>query len=221
MKHLRKIKITDIVIGIIVSLFIISLAVILTLNFRPLYYFDIDNLNIVEKSGYSKEDIVANYDVLIEYNSPFYKGDLLFPTLPSSPEGIQHFEEVKNIFTLFHILALITFVMTLLVIIYKRKYKDYTYLLTSSLSNIILPILVGLFIAIDFDRAFVVFHKMFFNNDYWIFDPNKDPIILILPDTFFLHAALLIVSLVLVGSILLFLLYLKLTKGKGKANEKE
>ena len=219
MKHLRKIKFTDIVFGIIVSLFIISLSVILTLNFRPLYYFDINHLNIVEKSGYSKEDIIANYDALIEYNSPFYKGELSFPTLPSSPEGIQHFEEVKDIFTLFYIIALITFVLTLLIIIYKRKYKDYTYVLTSSLSNIILPILVCLFIAIDFDRAFVIFHKIFFNNDYWIFDPNKDPIILTLPDTFFLHAALIIISLVLVGSLLLILLYLKLTKGK--ANEKE
>ena len=36
----------QIVLGLILVFFIISSAVVFTLNFRPLYYFDIDHLNI-------------------------------------------------------------------------------------------------------------------------------------------------------------------------------
>lgn len=214
MSHLKQIKFTDLIIGLIISLFLISIGVIAAINFRPLYYFDINHLDIVEISGYNRDDIIANYDALIDYNSPFFKGQLSFPTLPSSPEGIQHFKEVKDIFISFYILGLSTFFFALLIVIHKKKIKDYTFLLTSSFTAIILPVLVGLFVAIDFDKAFVKFHKIFFNNDYWIFEPSKDPIILILPDIFFLHSALLIMFIVLVGSLSLFLAYRKLTKGR-------
>ena len=37
--------------GIVVCLLVISFSVTLTLNFRPLYYADIQNLHITELSG--------------------------------------------------------------------------------------------------------------------------------------------------------------------------
>ena len=48
---------------------IFSMAIVFTLHFRPLYYFDIDHLDIPAKSGYSEEVIRRNYDELIDYNS--------------------------------------------------------------------------------------------------------------------------------------------------------
>ncbi|MCB2294715.1 DUF1461 domain-containing protein [Clostridium algoriphilum] len=39
----------------------------LTPMFKQLYYFDIQYLSIVEKSGYSKAKIVKNYDYGINY----------------------------------------------------------------------------------------------------------------------------------------------------------
>ena len=47
--------------------------------------------------------------------------------------------------------------------------------------------------ALDFDRAFVVFHAIFFpGKDNWIFDPAADQIILVMPEVFFRNCALLI-----------------------------
>ena len=47
--------------------------------------------------------------------------------------------------------------------------------------------------ALDFDRAFVVFHAIFFpGKDNWIFDPATDQIILVMPEVFFRNCALLI-----------------------------
>ncbi len=202
---MKKFKGTDLIIGVIFTLLFISIGVIATVNFRLLYYLDIKFLNIAETSGYSNEIIIENYDALIDYNSPFYKGKLEFPSLPSSNEGIIHFEEVKQIFMSFYYIFAITFILALIIVIYKSRKKDTSYLLISSITVLVLPTLVLLGSAIDFDAAFVVFHKIFFRNDYWLFDPTTDPVITILPDTFFLHAMLVIVFFVLLGSLILFL----------------
>lgn len=209
---MKKLKVTDFFIGCILTLLLISFAVVITINFRPLYYLDINLLNIPESSGYPREEIKANYDALIDYSSPFFAGELSFPTLPASDNGLQHFKEVKNIFNFFYVLAAITFVISVIIIQYKRKRKDHSYLLASSITAIVLPSLVAIALAIDFDTAFVVFHKIFFNNDYWLFNPTTDPVISILPATFFLHCALLIIFIIILGSFILALTYNHLRK---------
>lgn len=50
--------------------------------------------------------------------------------------------------------------------------------------------------------AFTMFHEIMFRNDYWIFDEATDPVIMILPDAFFLHCAVMIILLILIGSLL-------------------
>ena len=47
----------NIVLAVALVLFIISAAVVFTLNFRPLYYFDVDHLNITAMSGLPREEI--------------------------------------------------------------------------------------------------------------------------------------------------------------------
>ncbi|NLZ84051.1 MAG: TIGR01906 family membrane protein [Clostridiales bacterium] len=217
---MKKLKVTDFLIGFIFTLLLISFAVVITINFRPLYYLDIDFLNIPDSSGYSRDEIKANYDALIDYSSPFFTEELSFPTLAASDNGIQHFREVKNIFNFFYILAAISLVISVIIIHYKRTRKDYSYLLASSITAIVLPSLVAITLAIDFDKAFVVFHKIFFKNDYWLFDPVTDPVIGILPATFFLHCALLIILLIILGSIILALTYNHIRKNFQIKNRK-
>ena len=209
---MKRLKFTDFIIGFIFTLLLISLAVVITINFRPLYYLDVKVLNIEATSGYSKQEILDNYNALIDYSSPFYQGSLSFPTLPASEHGLQHFKEVKDIFTFFYFLGAITLIMSIAIIMYKHRKKDYHYLLVSSISAIVIPLFVAIALAIDFDTSFIIFHKIFFNNDYWIFDPTTDPVIKILPDTFFLHCALLIIFFVILGSIILAIVYFKKRK---------
>ena len=89
---------SNLALAVVFMLFFISFSVVLVLNFRPLYYHDIEALGIVESSGISEEDIRTNYDTLISYNSIFGQKELDFPTLAMSESGKIHFEEVKNIF---------------------------------------------------------------------------------------------------------------------------
>lgn len=205
---MRKFKITDLLIGIIFTLLFISIAVVITVNFRPLYYLDINLLHIADTSGLSKDVIRENYDALIDYSFPFFQGPLQFPTLPSSENALIHFAEVKDIFTSFYILGMITLVLGIIIIIQKRKIKDISYLLVSAITAVVLPSILAVFLAVNFDRAFVLFHKLFFSNDYWLFDPTTDPVITILPDTFFMHCALMIIVIVVLFSIAFLTVYL-------------
>ena len=61
-------------------------------------------------------------------------------------------------------------------------------------------LLVGGLAALDFDRAFVVFHSLFFpGKTNWLFDPRTDEIINILPEVFFRNCAILILAVLVLG----------------------
>ena len=53
-------------------------------------------------------------------------------------------------------------------------------------------------------------HRIFFRNDYWIFDAETDPVIRMLPEEFFLHCGLLIILLVLLQIAALQIAYRRL-----------
>ena len=207
-----KLSIKQLLTAFSLTLCLISLSVILTLNFRPLYYFDIDYFNLVETTGFSEEMIRENYDTLIDYNSFFYKGELEFPSLPMSEQGRIHFVEVKNIFVFIQIVLFPLSLIGSIFGIWSLKKQKPAYLLLTSVLSIALPVSLGLLIAMNWDRFFVVFHEIFFNNDYWIFDYDTDPVIRILPDGFFMHSALMILLLIFAGSIGAFILYKKRLK---------
>jgi integral membrane protein (TIGR01906 family) len=67
----------------------------------------------------------------------------------------------------------------------------------------ILAVLAGL-IASDFNKYFVLFHKIFFTNDLWLLDPATDLLINIVPEPFFMDMAARI-GLIFAGFILLLL----------------
>ena len=67
----------------------------------------------------------------------------------------------------------------------------------SILTLVLLPLVIGLVgVLIGFEQFFTLFHQILFvGDDTWLFDPAKDPVIWILPETFFLHAFLLFFAL--------------------------
>ena len=191
---------------------IISISVIITLNFSPLYYFDIDYFNLVEKTGYSEEIIRENYNTLIDYNNFFYKDALEFPSLPMSEQGRIHFIEVKNIFVFIQMILFPVSLIGSIAGIWSLKKQKPAYLALTSVLSLALPAFLGLLIALNWDRFFIIFHEIFFNNDYWIFDYYTDPVIRILPDGFFMHCAIMILLLIVLGSLSCFIFYRKRMK---------
>lgn len=201
---IKRFSASNVIFSLAMVLLLISAAVTLTLNFRPLYYFDIEHLHIPESSGYSEEEIRGNFDALIDYNSVFNKDRLSFPSMAMSETGEIHFEEVKNIFSALQITAMSLSLPVLGVLVWKLKTKDYFALKLSGALAVILPAVLGLLIMLNWDGFFVLFHKIFFNNDYWIFDSRTDPVISILPDMYFLHCAVMILLLVVLTAVILW-----------------
>lgn len=195
-----------------ISLTFLSAAVKVTLNFRPLYYFDVDHLEISQESGYPKEEIIKNYDALIDYMKTSFKGELKFPTFPMSPQAKEHFVEVKNIFTKFDYILIGGPIISIIGILILVRYRSFSFLKWSAVLLIVLPVLLAIPFAINFDASFTAFHKLFFSNDYWLFDPATDPIINVLPQAFFEHCAILILAMITVVSAVFYMLYRKITK---------
>lgn len=202
-------KMFQIIYSLVLSLFFIFTAVKITLMFKPLYYSDIKYLSIEEQSGFSKDEIVQNYDYVINYLLSPKEQEFNLPSIPYSKYGQVHFKDVKRIFTTIDILLSTSGLISTIGLLINLKYKNSYFLKQTSSMLIILPITLLTAFMINFDRAFTLFHKIFFRNDYWQFDPEIDPIINILPQDFFYHSALLIVILIILSSIALRLLHKK------------
>ena len=200
-------KTMNLIFCIFFSLLIIGSSTMITVGFKQLYYFDINYLNISEQNNLTKEEIKINYDYMIDYNLNKISGEFELPTIKSSPEGKVHFEEVKEIIQNVIKLLIVSLIITIIGIIANLKNNNIEFLNITSKLVIILPILVSIPMLINFDKTFVAFHELMFDNDYWIFDPSKDPVINILPQEFFFHAGLFIVMLILLSSVILHIIY--------------
>ena len=202
-----KIKAWSILLSLILTLTLISLAVVLTLACKPLYYLDIHALHSPETTGYTISEIKANYDAVIDYSLSFGNAPLEFPTFPMSEGGRIHFEEVKNIFNLFKYMAIFGTLTGAAGILRQRRKQSYGYLKLTAILTVALPAVIGATVALNWDWTFAAFHELAFNNDYWLFDPATDPVINILPDAYFLHCAVMILVLVILGSLICGLIY--------------
>lgn len=202
--------------SIFTAISIISIATIISLNLRFIYKFIIDKYDLVNITGVSRENLMSDYSGLINYlQNPFIKS-LKFENFAMSPYGKIHFYEVKRIFISLIIIALI-FIIVNVVYAIVCKVKNNKHFMRkiiinlNSGSNILIVFFIVLVSAyiIDFSKAFIIFHKIFFKNDYWIFDENMDPIINALPEDLFM-----IYGAVILGIIIIVCIVIKVIKQK-------
>ena len=188
------------------TLFIFSLAVVLVLNAGWLYELEIRSLDLEKTAGMSAEEIRLNYQALIAYNRFWHRGALAFPTLPMSESGRIHFQEVKRIFDAIQILCLAAGAASAAFLIRFKGRRRSDALRLAGILTLIFAAAVVVLSLVGWERFFVLFHQLVFRNDYWLFDPATDPVILILPDTYFLHCAAGIWLLAVLGGVICLLL---------------
>ena len=143
-----------------------------------------------------------NYKRMIYYVQNPFRKELVFNNLPMSNFGKIHFFEVKQIFIALYIISII-FISIMIFKIITNKNKDLGKRLIKSFNNSVniialIFISVSIMVVIDFSKTFYFFHKIFFRNDYWIFDPVTDPIINALPEEFFMIELILIICVLLI-----------------------
>lgn len=122
-----------------------------------------------------------------------------------------HMADVRNIF-LFNIrLGIISFIIGLISLISCIKLKiTVKQIFISYKKTLLILILFLTFISIyaflDFDSFFLIFHELIFTNDFYMFDPSVDYIILMLPQELFAYIGFKFVICFLLVLFLLFLL---------------
>ena len=175
-------------------LFLLALAILLTIYLSWLVYpLEISWLNLTNRVHLKSDIIQYNFHILMDYLTNPFNPVLEMPDFPSSASGIHHFAVVKGLFHLAQGVAIVTLPIFYLFwkqVIQKGFLSLYRRGLLIMLS---LPLVLGLVgVFIGFEQFFTLFHQILFvGDDTWLFDPEKDPVILILPEDFFLHAFLL------------------------------
>jgi integral membrane protein (TIGR01906 family) len=178
-----------------------------------LYRASVDLLDIPEISGYSREVIMRNYHDTMRYLSPFSSSEFALSDLRFSEGGAQHFADTKAIFNGVYIAGLIS-LAGIAAILFTKKGSAWRMLRTSAAATLAFPALTATAVAIDFRSVFLLFHKVFFSNDLWIFDPRRDEIIKILPQSFFMYCALFIVLFWVLAAAAQLLFYLRGRRGQ-------
>ena len=175
-------------------IFLLSLSILLTIYLSWfLYPLEISWLHLTSRVPFQPQTIQHNFNVLMDYLTNPLNQALKMPDFPSSASGIHHFAVVKGLFHLAQGVAVATLPVFYLFwkqVIQKGFLSLYRRGLLIMLS---LPLVLGLVgVFIGFEQFFTLFHQILFvGDDTWLFDPAKDPVILILPEDFFLHAFLL------------------------------
>ncbi len=192
-------KILSAVFLISLILLILTISIGAPIYLRFFYYLQIEPLGLIEKTGYSYEKIKYSYDCVLDYLTiPFKEfsvGELKF-----SEEGRSHFEDCKKLFNLNAIVLISSLIITVTIaVLHKLKKITLVRIFNRSLAlyagvfAIVLPVILAAIIAVDFNKAFKVFHAIFFpGKDNWLFTPSKDEIINILPQQFFMNCAIFI-----------------------------
>jgi integral membrane protein (TIGR01906 family) len=198
-------KLLTVLLSVLTALVLLTAAIAAPILCRPFYYAHIGPLELCQKTGLTEDQIKTAYNEMLDYclgTDEFSTGVLAW-----SDSGKSHFTDVRGLFLLnLRVLAVSAVALVVLLILsHTRKWRSppilgrsFRFWAGAGLGGLFL--LIGGLAALDFDRAFVVFHSLFFpGKTNWVFNPNLDQIINILPETFFRNCAILILSILILG----------------------
>lgn len=202
-------KLLSVIMSIAVAAALLSGSIAAPILVRGFYYAQIDALELEEVSGLSEAEIRNAYDDVLDYctgkSDEFSAG-----VLPFSDEGASHFADCRKLFILDFEIFGVSLLLIAALTVYRRRRGLHEFCGRSpafwGAAGICGAICAAAALAAtDFDRAFEVFHGIFFpGKDNWIFAPKLDPIIKLMPEAFFRNCAILIALLIaLVSTIII------------------
>lgn len=206
--HIRRDRALAALLAVAVFFFILTASIGLPIYIRPFYYAHIEALDLPAVSGFTADQIRSAYDEVLDYltlpGKTFGTGDMA-----CSESAADHFRDCKVLFDLNAWVLLLSGGVTGVLLFLGRKGAVGPLKLGGrrgpfwgALAAVGLPLVVGALAALDFNRAFVIFHSIFFpGKDNWLFNWNQDQIIRVLPQQFFMNCAILIGAGVLLLSL--------------------
>lgn len=196
---------------------LISTIVLIVLNCTPVYNYVINKYDLTFITGLSEEKLMLNYKTMISYLQRPGGDALELPDFPMSETGVIHFSDVKNIFMGLYTIVLLFVVAMIIYVVIKHHDKDKRILSIFNKGANLVFIVFGLLICMitfNFSKIFTMFHKLFFRNDYWIFDYRTDPVILALPEELFMILSVMIIILLFITCAIIKVAYYKAKRMK-------
>ena len=223
----RESRLASVVYAILTALLILSGAVAVPLLCRPFYYAHIEALHLPEYTALTADQIREAFDQVMDFCLG-QRPDFAAGVLPFSESGASHFADVKVLFLLDLKILCVVPLLLLCCLACRLLHRKPARLLgrgpgfwaAAGLGTAFL--VIGGLAALDFDRAFTVFHSIFFpGKTNWIFDWQTDPVILILPEDFFRNCAILIFALIIFWcAVLIAVDLIAGRRGRGEAPSK-
>ena len=205
--------------SLLTSVLIISASIALPILFKPFYYLHLNMMKLNTKVGLSTFQVKQAYNEVINYciglEPEFSAGVFKF-----SESAASHFADVRSLF-IFDLFCVVLSALALLIIYLVSRSKDikeYRFKNKGSLFygpsiTLFSFMLVGLSASLNFNKAFTIFHKIFFiGKKNWVFSYKTDPIIYVLPQSFFMNCAILIVVSIIVACVICIYLDQKSSK---------
>lgn len=233
-------KLFQYILGIIFSISLIVVLLITSLEavlyFTPGYFEkEYNKYEVTETINMEMDDLLEVTEVMMDY----LRGDREDLQVVTRVDGalrpffsqreLAHMIDVKNLFLGGLGLRRIGLVIALasLVLLYfcKGKWKQILPRAICVGTGLFFAAacLLAVVVSTDFTRYFTVFHEIFFDNDLWILNPNRDLLINIVPEPFFIDTAFRI-AIVFGGSVLLLLLasiFWLRRQGKGRNRRRD
>ena len=196
-------KLCGIAQAVLIALVIVSGAIALPILFRPFFYWHIGPLGLCDGVDLTQEGVKTAYNEMMDYcigiTNTFSVGEL-----PFSEAGAAHFADVQKLFVLDLRVLAVAGVLLLALLLWQGKRPvrllGHTPGFWGAIGLGVSFGVIGGLVALDFDRAFVIFHKLFFpGKDNWLFNSYQDPVINMLPAEFFRNCAILIFAVIVLA----------------------
>lgn len=119
-----------------------------------------------------------------------------------SAKEITHLKDVAEIFKFIRIICLISLVITILLSAYfikKRKRIEKFFLI-----GILSILIFGIVVLLTFEKSFILFHIISFDNDLWLLNPETDLLINIFQEDFFVHSFIKVILFSIIELVVVF-----------------
>ncbi len=165
---------------------------------RDRYSSAYEQYDRAEAIGISESDLMAVTDRLLDY----LKGQSASLDMEATIQGemqpvfgereLLHMADVHHLFMIGFAIrrwAVIIAACGIVLLLATQKKRAFYMLAWGYLAAlgcfVLFAVVVGVAMAVDFNRAFTIFHQLLFTNDLWLLDPRTDVLIQMFPEAFF------------------------------------
>ena len=219
--------------AICVLLIMIAQSIFIPSFFMPYFSWHFERRDIPAEIGIEKDELMYVTRQLLDYMRG-RRDDLEIYVLFADgevrqfftcPVEIIHMVDVLELYNIGYMIRNIAFWLLIFMILAMAFFKVRILELLARCCRevivcfLILLVLLGAVIAWDFDSAFVMFHLIFFNNDYWILDPAVSYLLRMVPQIFFIEISIFVGLLLLFFSSLIIIASTVYLRVSGQKNE--